>query len=147
METGKKLYSELGCIQCHRLGDEGGGAGPDLSNLATKSTPTQIVQSIIEPSATIAPEFALTKVATLDGRSVTGRIEFEDDAVIRLRSPESFDTPITIQKSEIEQRVLSNVSMMPIDILNGCSEEEILDLLFFLTSPTHGENIRSSTVD
>ncbi len=136
VENGEKTYRDLGCIQCHRIAEEGGGAGPDLTGIASKLTPPQILQSIVEPSATIAPEYALTMLTTIDGRVVSGRVEFEDDQVVRLRSPESFDTPITIPTAEIDERAQSKVSMMPADILNSCTEEEILDLVAYLLSAT-----------
>ena len=135
LENGKQLYRELGCIQCHRLADEGGGAGPDLTRLPAKLSPEQLIESIVEPSANIAPEYALTMITTTDGRVLSGRIEHEDTELIRLRSPESFDTPITIETTEVDQRTLSKVSMMPADMLNSCSEQEILDLLAYVLSP------------
>ena len=131
---GKETYRELGCIQCHRIAQEGGGAGPDLTGINAKLTALQVLQSIVEPSATIAPEYALTMLTTADGRIVSGRVEFEDATVIRLRSPESFDTPLVIQKSDIDERAISGVSMMPAGILNTCTEQEILDLIAYLLS-------------
>ena len=144
-ENGKKVYQELGCIQCHRIADEGGGAGPDLTRIATKLTPAQIVQSIVEPSATIAPEYTLTMLTTTDGRVVTGRIEFENEDLIRLRSPQSFDVPITIPTAEIDARALSKVSMMPAEMLNTCSEEEIFDLVSYLLSVSKNANVDTSS--
>lgn len=134
LESGEKLYRDLGCIQCHRFNEEGGGAGPELTKIASQRTAVQIVESIADPSATIAPEYALTLLSLSDGTSLSGRVEYEDEQVLRLRSPESFDQPITINQSEIEARRQSNVSMMPADMLNTCSEEEILDLLAYLLS-------------
>ena len=131
-ERGRKTYQDLGCIQCHRIGDEGGGAGPDLSTITKRLAPAQIIQSIVEPSAAIAAEYALTMVTTSDGRALRGRIEYEDANVIRLRSPESFDVPVTVEKSKVDVRALSTVSMMPEDMLNSCSVDEILDLLAYL---------------
>ena len=145
--NGKKIYQELGCIQCHRIAEEGGGAGPDLTDIAKKSTPSQIIESIIQPSAKIAPEYAMTKLMTIDGRMLIGRIESEDKKLLRLRSPESFDTPITIQISDIEQRGVSKTSMMPADMLNSCSMEEILDLIAYLNSVSDQQKAAETKVE
>lgn len=134
VENGKTLYRNLGCIQCHRIAEEGGGAGPDLTAIGKKLTPIQLIESIAEPSAIIAPEYATSLVMTTDGRTLSGRVEYEGAATIRLRSAESFDVPITIRRSEIEQQVPSKLSMMPEDMLNTCSEEEVLDLVAYLLS-------------
>lgn len=145
--NGKKIYQELGCIQCHRIAEEGGGAGPDLTDIAKKSTPSQIIESIIQPSAKIAPEYAMTKLMTIDGRMLIGRIESEDKKLLRLRSPESFDTPITIKTSDIEQRGVSKTSMMPADMLNSCSMEEILDLIAYLNSVSDQQKAAETKVE
>ena len=63
-ETGARLFKELGCIQCHRFAGGGGGAGPDLSGVAQKRSPRELLESILEPSKHIAPEFAATIVVT-----------------------------------------------------------------------------------
>ena len=68
------MFKELGCIQCHRFAGSGGGAGPELSGVAKKRTPRELLESILEPSKQIAPEFAATIVVTSDGKSFEGRI-------------------------------------------------------------------------
>lgn len=131
-ERGKQLYSELGCIQCHRVGEEGGGAGPDLTTVAKRLKRHALIQAIVDPSAQIAPEYSMTIVTTADGRTLTGRIEHEDDQRIRLRPPESFNLTFDVDKQQIEDRALSTVSLMPADILNTCTAEEIVDLISYL---------------
>ena len=131
-DRGELLYRELGCLQCHRRDQEGGGAGPDLSEIGAKRTTKQIIESIVDPSATIDPQYAMTLVSTVDGRVFRGKIEQEDVNEILLRSPESFDTAIRIKQADIDERRPAKISMMPADMLNTCTEGEILDLLEYL---------------
>ena len=134
------MFKELGCIQCHRFAGSGGGAGPDLSGVAKKRTPRELLESILEPSKQIAPEFAATIVVTSDGKSYEGRIGQEDDQKLVLHTADSLAAPVTIRKDEIEERKLSTTSTMPARLLNTLEKSEILDLLAYLiadANPKH----------
>jgi hypothetical protein len=72
---------------------------------------------------------------------IQGRVEMETDDVVVLRGSDSFATPMTIQKADIEERRLSRVSMMPAGTINHLELEEVLDLLAYLVAegdPKHG---------
>ncbi|MBL8761991.1 MAG: cytochrome c, partial [Phycisphaerae bacterium] len=45
------------CVRCHTIGNVGGTAGPNLSLVASRATPEQIVESITEPNAVIVQGF------------------------------------------------------------------------------------------
>jgi putative heme-binding domain-containing protein len=60
------------CVSCHRVDGRGGAVGPDLSVLARTATREQIVRSLIEPSAEIAPQFQGWEVKTKKGEVFTG---------------------------------------------------------------------------
>jgi mono/diheme cytochrome c family protein len=64
MEDGKNLYSEkYGCSSCHRIGEEGGTVGPDLSRVGFRLQPKWIYQWLKSPQSilpeTKMPNFAL----------------------------------------------------------------------------------------
>ncbi len=44
--AGKILFSEKHCIQCHRIGGEGGGEGPALDGLPRGTSPLRIAQGL-----------------------------------------------------------------------------------------------------
>lgn len=50
----RALLDELGCMACHRLGDEGQEVGPPFDGLGSRSSPDQIRDAILEPDAEIA---------------------------------------------------------------------------------------------
>jgi putative heme-binding domain-containing protein len=131
-ETGARLFKDLGCIQCHKFAGGGGGAGPDLSGVAKKRSSLELLESIVEPSKQIAPEFATTIVVTSDGKSFEGRIGQEDDQKLILHTADFLSAPVTIRKDDIDQRKLSTTSTMPARLLNGLEKSEILDLLAYL---------------
>jgi putative heme-binding domain-containing protein len=138
-ETGARLYKELGCAQCHRFGDSGGGAGPDLTNVRQKRTPQDLLESILEPSKHIAPEFAATVVVTSDGQSFQGRISREDDQTLVLHTADALAAPVTVLKRDIDERYLSTTSTMPDGLLDTLQKSEILDLLAYIIADANPE--------
>ena len=129
-ERGRTLFRETGCIQCHRLGGDGGTVGPELDGLAGRLGRREILESIVEPSKVVADAYAAFLIATNDGSVHSGRIEREDDSVVVLR-PAPPAEPVTIAKDEIAERRRSEQSNMPAGMLNVLHEDEVLDLLAF----------------
>ena len=132
LERGKELYRAVGCGQCHRIEEEIAGIGPNLTDIGKTRTPKELLESIVAPSARIDPKYAATILVTIDGLAVQGRIQSEDEEKVVLRGVESFNEPRVILRSEIEERLLSNVSMMPAGILNTLQQDEILDLMAYV---------------
>lgn len=131
-KKGSQLFHELGCIQCHRMAGSGGGIGPDLSRVIPERKPREVIESIIEPSKKVAPDFAATVIETVHGHTVEGFIAQEDDRQLVLAPADPWAEPVTILKQDIEKRSFSTQSAMPAGLLNTLDESEVLDLLAFL---------------
>jgi uncharacterized repeat protein (TIGR03806 family) len=132
LQRGKTLFKSAGCGQCHRIEEEIAGIGPNLTGVAERLKPAEILESILSPSAKIADKYAATIIATIDGRVIQGRIQSETDDAITLQGQESFSNAKVIPKSNIEERVLSKVSTMPRSTINHLQRDEILDLLAYV---------------
>src|SRR5690606_20889939 len=78
-QRGKEVFSAAGCINCHKMGDEGKGVGPDLTLVRERLKPEEIVREIIEPSSVINPEFEGWVIETHDYDTFIGVIVKEDD--------------------------------------------------------------------
>jgi putative heme-binding domain-containing protein len=130
-ERGRTLFRETGCIQCHRLGGDGGTVGPELDGVARRLGRREILESIVEPSRVVPDAYAAFQIATDDGAVYSGRIEREDDSVVVLR-PAPPAEPVMIAKTEIAERRRSEQSNMPAGMLNVLHEDEVLDLLAYL---------------
>jgi putative heme-binding domain-containing protein len=139
-ETGARVFRELRCIDCHRFAGDGGGAGPDLTGVAVKRTPRELLESILAPSKQIAPEFADTIVVTSDGSLFQGRIGAEDDQKLVLHTADALADPVTVLKHEIDERYLSSTSTMPERLLDTLNKSEILDLLAYLMAGADREH-------
>jgi putative heme-binding domain-containing protein len=132
---GKAAFEAAQCLLCHRYGDQGGAAGPDLTTVATRFKRQDILESITEPSKVVSEQYMSTAFTLKDGNVVAGRISQETgDKVVVMTNP--FDTAVTtaINKSEIKARELSKISLMPTGLLDTFTESDILDLLAFVES-------------
>ena len=131
---GKAIFNTAQCILCHRYGDQGGAAGPDLTTVATRFKRQDILESITEPSKVVSEQYMNAFLKLADGSVVVGRIteETSDKALVQ---PNPFDkATIAIAKAQIKSRELSKMSLMPEGLLNTYTQEEFLDLLAFLES-------------
>jgi putative heme-binding domain-containing protein len=124
---GRAVFAKT-CQQCHTLWKVGGNVGPDLTG-SNRSDIDYLLSNIVDPSAVIAKEYRPTIVVTSDGRVITGIKTEEDDKALTLRTATE---SVVVPKNEIDQRSLSETSMMPDDQLKQFSTPEILGLFAYL---------------
>ena len=130
---GRRLFTEIGCAQCHRVGTEGGLAGPDLTAVGARFDRRALLESIIEPSRVIADVYRTVTIITKSGAIHDGRIIAETDKTVTLATnPVDADAQQRISTSEILSRRISDISAMPEGLLNSLSRDEVLDLLSWL---------------
>jgi putative heme-binding domain-containing protein len=120
------------CIKCHRVGEQGERVGPDLTGLGGRFAKSYIIESILEPSRTIAPSFEATLVELKNGKSLEGVKIAETDSSITLVDRET--KKHVVAKSEIESQKKQSTSTMPEGLEKRLTEEEFVDLLAFLLS-------------
>ncbi len=63
---------QFACLSCHRVGDQGGSVGPDLSTAGVCIKPEEIVESLLWPGRKVKEGYEAVTVATADGRTVQG---------------------------------------------------------------------------
>ncbi len=135
VERGRRLFTEsttLQCKTCHRIGDAGGSVGPDLIQAAKKLTREQIVENLIEPSKTIAPEFRTHLIELDDGRTLTGVVASKNEREIVLRDAEAKDHRLALDR--IDRDVPAQQSLMPEGLLRDLTAQEAADLVEYLCS-------------
>lgn len=118
------------CMRCHSFNDYGGNAGPRLNGVAARLTPEQLLESLIEPSARIAPGYGIVTVKLDDGKTVGGILLDEKNDKIFLKVGERPDT--VISKSDIAKQTNAPSSMPPMRYL--LTKRQIRDLMSFLTT-------------
>ena len=142
-DVGKNLFKFANCVACHKLNGEGQTLGPDLTKLDPKKQTTQhILQSIIDPSKDIDEKFQSNVFVLNSGKAITGMIVDEKpDHFKVLIDPLAKAPPVTVKKSEIDERVKSPLSIMPKGLLNKLTQEEILDLIAFVYAKGDKKNM------
>jgi putative heme-binding domain-containing protein len=133
LERGRKLYAAVACAACHRFGVEGGGVGPDLTAVAGRFNVRDLLESIVEPSRVISDQYAAVSIAKRDGQIVTGRVSNLSGGSLSIIE-DMFDPgrATNVARSDIEEIKPSDVSLMPLGLLNSLTEPEIQDLTAYL---------------
>lgn len=73
------------CIRCHQINGLGGAVGPALTNIADQLSQEQLLESLIAPSARIAPGYGTVLLDLNDGESIAGILLREDDSNLMIR--------------------------------------------------------------
>jgi putative heme-binding domain-containing protein len=134
-EQGHKLFGEAKCFACHRFAQEGGAFGPDLTALAGRFAPKDLLESIVEPNKVISDQYGAVTVVTLDGNLVTGRIiNLAGDNIMVNTDMLDPDKITQVSRRKIESVTPSKISMMPAGLLDTFTQDEVLDLMGYLLS-------------
>lgn len=126
-ERGRLVLARAKCLDCHKLGDQGQGLGPDLTTVSSRFRPAEILESIVEPSKVISDQYKSRMVATVDGKVFNGMPAGGDDRALVLLLSDG--TKATIPTADIDEQAESKVSVMPDGMLNGLTLQEIADML------------------
>jgi putative heme-binding domain-containing protein len=132
---GREVFTKGACGVCHAFGSESEGTGlaPDLTSVATSYTREFILQSILEPSATINGRFFHTRFTLKNGEVVTGSV-VETAGKKILVAPVMMNPGVTVEiaAADVKAEEPSAVSPMPSGLLNEFTKEEIVELMAFL---------------
>ena len=140
-ENGRNLFGAATCYACHRFNNEGGAVGPDLSTVAGKYSPRDLLRNILDPNLEISDQYAQMEVTQTDGTKVFGRImNLKGDGIIFNTNMMDPGAQTTIARKDIKSMELSKVSMMPPGLLNTLKDSDILDLLAYLLSKGNKED-------
>src|SRR5690606_17467000 len=126
-------YDAARCSSCHMMRGEGGIIGPDLTQLGTRFSNKDMLESIIEPNKVVSDQYAATVFTMKDGSSVLGRLTDENESTYFIsQNPFAPDVIREIPKAEVADRKYSYISVMYPRLINGMNEEELRDLIAYL---------------
>jgi putative heme-binding domain-containing protein len=118
------------CSQCHAMNGRGGTLGPDLSNVGQSKSRQALIQSILDPSAEVSPEFQGWYIRTRAGRTHQGR-----QIDVGRRSIELYVLTgefIEVDMEDIADFGTLEQSLMPAGLENGFTVSELRDLIHFM---------------
>ena len=138
LARGEKLFTAALCGRCHRLGTQGRSVGPELTSVAQRFSPRDLLLEILEPSSTIAENYRRRRVTTNAGKVYEGQVIFSGDyrsPVLKIATDPLAPTRLTeILKADVETSRPSPQSFMPKGLLDTFNKDEVLDLLAYLRS-------------
>lgn len=131
---GKQAFIDAQCVACHRVANEGGAVGPDLTGVSGRFNHRDLLDNILSPSKIISDRYQSFTITKRDGDEVSGCVTEEtDDKLVVIVNPLANQRE-EIAKKDIQSRVVSKISAMPEGLLNVLTRDEILDLLAFIES-------------
>ncbi|MFD0797988.1 HEAT repeat domain-containing protein [Maribacter chungangensis] len=131
--SGRGVYNNnptAQCVRCHAINGAGGEVGPALDNIANILTREQILESLIEPSARLAPGYGSLTLTLNDGQVVQGVLIEERESELLLRTSEA--EPMKVPLRRIAKRE-NSISSMPA-MGRMISKRELRDLVAYLGS-------------
>ena len=131
LARGVDLFRSKGCIGCHRISGQGGGLGPDLSQIGKTRSPEHLRQSIVEPGADVQPRYWVASFKDGAGKAVEGFVMNEDTYTVQLMDMN--EQLHSYEKAAIKEYKVENISKMP-PYKESLTGEQIDDLVAYLAS-------------
>jgi putative heme-binding domain-containing protein len=134
-DRGRQIFNDVEkslCLKCHWIGGRGERIGPELSGIGGRFSRITMIESILEPSRTIAPSFDSMAVALKDGRVVSGVRVAETETMVTLADQEG--RKHALSRADIEELRPQPLSIMPEGLEKRLTPEEFVDLIAFLVS-------------
>jgi putative membrane-bound dehydrogenase-like protein len=123
----------VGCVKCHSAGGMGNSqVGPDLTGLALKYDKAEIVRSVLEPSSRLATGYQPVLIALKNGAVAAGVLRSETQTHLELIDADSRITKIS--KADLEERRISDTSIMPAGVVEALTPQQFADLIAYLQS-------------
>jgi uncharacterized protein len=130
VQSGQEMFKKH-CSKCHMHGEMGKAIGPNLTGMAVHPK-AELLTHIIDPSRSVEGNFRIYTVVRKDGRVANGMLAAETRTSITLIDTEAKE--ISIQRDDIEELLASRKSLMPEGFEKQATEDDIANLLQFLTN-------------
>ena len=125
---GRLIFNNT-CGPCHKMYNEGGILGPDLTG-SNRSNVEYVLSNVLNPSGEIQDDYKMVVITSTDGRTYVGNVVSENERQVTLRIVGQ--DAIVINKSDIQARETTETSMMPQGLFSALSDKEVLDLMAYL---------------
>jgi putative heme-binding domain-containing protein len=127
---GRAVFART-CQQCHTLFDVGGKVGPDITG-SNRGDINYLLENVVDPNAVIPNDYRSSTITTKDDRVITGIVKKQDDHSITVATANEM---LLLPRSDIESIHLGELSMMPEGLLAPLNDQEVRDLLYYLSRP------------
>jgi putative membrane-bound dehydrogenase-like protein len=128
VKNGRAVFQRT-CGPCHKMYGEGGTIGPDLTG-SNRANLDYLLFNVLNPNGEVQDAYKMVVITTRDGRTFSGNIAAETPRQVTLRVV-GRDAAV-INKSDIQSRELTAVSMMPPGLFETLPDREVIDLVAYL---------------
>jgi putative membrane-bound dehydrogenase-like protein len=128
VRNGRAVFQRT-CGSCHKMYGEGGELGPDITG-SNRANLDYLLFNVLDPNAEIQDDYKMVLVTTRDGRTFAGNVAAETERQITMRVV-GRDSAV-INKSDIQSREATRVSMMPPGLFDTLTDGEVIDLVAYL---------------
>jgi putative membrane-bound dehydrogenase-like protein len=118
------------CVRCHTIGAGGADVGPNLAGVGSRLTRQQLLESLIDPSARLAPGYGQVTVTLKNGQKIAGTLREESPTAIAIQDPAG--ELRRVQVADIATRANGVSAMPPMKLL--LTPREIRDVVEFLST-------------
>lgn len=131
---GKVLFHEprMLCSQCHSVDGSASKAGPDLFAVGDAFGRRDLIESILKPSATIAPGYGTVIVQTKAGAAIQGTLKQKNEAGVQVMGVDG--KLVSIAAADIKEQSGVATSLMPEGLHAQLSTNEFRDLVEYLVT-------------
>ncbi|QTN32218.1 HEAT repeat domain-containing protein [Akkermansiaceae bacterium] len=133
-ENGRSIFFNNGsanCRQCHKVGERGGDAGPNMAGIGGRHESAYILESIVNPSAKLAAGYSAIAVTMKGGKIVAGLLVSENEDEVVVRNMETNEETVC-KRTDIVSIPPAISTMPPMGLI--LKKTEIRDLVAFLSS-------------
>ena len=127
LPNGRRVYSKT-CASCHRLFDDGGDVGPNLTGSNRKNL-DYVLENVIAPSSTVGRDYLMQRVELENGRALQAIIIEQSPTRITLQTATE---KLVLATEDVAEIVPSQMSLMPEGQLGQLSDAEVRDLVAYL---------------
>jgi putative heme-binding domain-containing protein len=132
---GEAVFRGSDCLACHRLGRDGGFAGPDLTNVGSRRSLPYLRDALVEPSGDVRPRYRVATVVESSGARARGFLLDEDRHTLQILD---FDGALrSFPRSGLASVETSRESIMP-SYEGVFAERDLNDLISFLATRRGG---------
>jgi putative heme-binding domain-containing protein len=128
-KKGHALFLSI-CAGCHKLFDEGGSIGPDLTGYERKNLNTLLI-NIVDPNADIREGYEIERIVTVDGRTLEGKVVARNGGSVTIR-PALGGIETTLPADQVREIGARPTSIMPERLLDKLTEQEIRDIFSYI---------------
>ncbi|EDL56934.1 PVC-type heme-binding CxxCH protein [Gimesia maris] len=141
---GRVMFNTKGtCAKCHVVNGMGKEVGPNLSEIGKKLSREALFESILFPSAGISHNFESYTVILASGNVVNGLLVNKTDDAITIRDAEAISR--TFKMEDVDEIIQQKISLMPADLQKVLTQEELVNIVEYLTTLKQAEPIKKAS--